>query len=70
MKLRARQPVGVRKREAAQHHAVDDAEHRRHAADAEREHDDWRAPKTSALSAAREGRCGCPDQLSLKALDT
>ena len=36
----ADQPVGVRKREAAQHHAVDDAEHRRDAADAEREDDD------------------------------
>ena len=40
MKLTLTSRSAFGKREAAQHHAVDDAEHRRHAADAEREDDD------------------------------
>ena len=39
MKFRLTSRLAVRKREPAQHHAVDDAEHRRDAGNAQREHD-------------------------------
>jgi hypothetical protein len=54
------QPIGVRKRESPQHHRVDDAEHRRHAADAEREHRDRERGEAAFLD-EHASRCGCPD---------